>query len=115
VLLANRLHIWAKRRRGDRVIITTGKYTGYRGAIEANVYQKTVDYPDEWSNGYHVMLDTEDLVTVRWNQARSARWPVGMRLVWGRIGDCLLEFAPGQLSPNATSFSLKGRVCTRSR
>ena len=39
--------------------------------IEANVYQKTVDFPDEWSNGHHVMLDTEELVTVRWDQVEA--------------------------------------------
>ena len=32
------------------------------------MFQKTVDYPDEWSNGFHVMLDSEVLVTVRWDQ-----------------------------------------------
>ena len=36
--------------------------------MESNVYQQTVDYPDELANGYHVMLDTEELVTVRWEQ-----------------------------------------------
>ena len=56
------------RRRGDRVIITSGTYEGHSGTVEANVYQKTVDYPDEWANGYHVMLDSEKLVTVRWDQ-----------------------------------------------
>ena len=59
------------RRRGDRVIITTGKYDGQTGTIESNVYQKTVDYPGEWANGFHVMLDTEKLVTVRWDQVRT--------------------------------------------
>ncbi len=48
--------------------ITTGKYTGRTGTIESNVYQRTVDYPDEWANGHHVMLDNEELVTVRWDQ-----------------------------------------------
>jgi hypothetical protein len=47
------------------VTITSGRYTGHQGTIEANVYQKTVDNPDEWANGYHVMLDTEELTTVR--------------------------------------------------
>ena len=56
------------RRRGDRVIIISGTYEDHRGAIESNVYQRTVDYPDEWANGFHVMLDTEELVTVRWDQ-----------------------------------------------
>ena len=56
------------RRRGDRVIIITGKYAGHTGTIESNVYQRTADYTDEFANGYHVMLDTEELVTVRWEQ-----------------------------------------------
>ena len=50
------------RRRGDRVTITTGKYAGHLGTVEANVYQRTVDYADEFANGYHVMLDTEELI-----------------------------------------------------
>ena len=61
------------RRRGERVIINSGTYEGHRGTVEANVYQKTVDYPNEWSNGYHVMLDTEKLVTVRWDQVGTTR------------------------------------------
>ena len=53
------------RRRGDRVRITDGKYAGRTGSIESNVYQRSVDYPDEFANGYHVMLDSDVLVTVR--------------------------------------------------
>ena len=56
------------RRRGDRVTITTGKYAGRTGTIESNVYQRTEDYPEEWGNGHHVILDNEELVTVRWDQ-----------------------------------------------
>lgn len=52
-------------------MVTGGKYVGHRGTIEANVYQRTVDYPDEWANGYHGMLDTERLVTVRWGSGGS--------------------------------------------
>ena len=59
------------RRRGDRVTITTGKYAGHHGTVESNVFLRTVDYPDELSNGYHVMLDTEELVTVRWDQVKA--------------------------------------------
>ncbi len=62
------------RRRGDRVTITTGKYAGHTGTVESNVYQRTVDYPNEWFNGHHVMLDTEVLVTVRWEQVEGHRW-----------------------------------------
>ena len=60
------------RRRGDRVIIINGMYEGHKGTVEANVYQKTVDYPEELANGYHIMLDTEKLVTVRWDQVEPA-------------------------------------------
>jgi ribosomal protein L24 len=56
------------RRRGDRVRIISGAYEGHRGTVEANVYQNTGEFPDEWANGYHVKLDSEVLVTVRWDQ-----------------------------------------------
>ena len=36
--------------------------------MASNLYQKTVDYPNEWANGCHVMLDSDGLVTVRWDQ-----------------------------------------------
>ena len=52
----------------DRMKITTGKYAGHTGTVESNVYQRTVDYPKEFANGHHVMLDSEELVTVRWEQ-----------------------------------------------
>ena len=47
-------------------------YAGHTVTIESYVYQRTVDYPDEWHNGHHVMLDSEVLVAVRWGQVRSA-------------------------------------------
>lgn len=50
------------RLRGDRVTITTG---------ESNVYQRTVDYPEQWVNGHHVMLDTGVLVTVLWERVET--------------------------------------------
>ena len=60
------------RRRGDKVIITTGKYRGHQGVIESNVHQKTSDYPNDLSDGCQVMLDTGELVIVRWDQVESA-------------------------------------------
>jgi hypothetical protein len=39
--------------------------------VESNVYQRTVGYPDEYFNAHHVMLDTEELVTVRWEQVKA--------------------------------------------
>ena len=59
------------RKRGDRVRITTGKYAGQTGTVESNVFQKTADYPEELANGYHVMLDTEEVVSLRWDQIAS--------------------------------------------
>ena len=56
------------RRRGDRVRITTGKYAGHSGTVESNVYQRTVDYPDDLNNG--------ELVTVQWEQVEGGRGPV---------------------------------------
>ncbi len=48
--------------------LPTTKYAGRNGTVEANVYQRSVDYPDEFANGFHVMLGTGALVTVRWEQ-----------------------------------------------
>ena len=39
------------------------------------MYQKTVDYPGEWSNGYHVRLDIEELVTLRGPDGVNAATP----------------------------------------
>lgn len=58
-------------------MITTGKYAGLQGTVEANVHQKTVDYPGEWANGYHVMLDTEELATIRSDQVKSLQSRIG--------------------------------------
>ena len=54
------------RRRGDRVKIISGKYSGRMGTIESNVYQRTMDYPDDFTNWVNIMLGTDELVTVRW-------------------------------------------------
>ena len=70
------------RKRGDRVTITTGRYAGRTGTVESNVYQKSVDYPDELANGFHIMLDTGELVTVRWDQVRALDLPPGNRTMW---------------------------------
>ena len=70
------IYVWSMRwmrKRGDRVTITTGQYASQIGTVDGNVYQKTEDYPDERSNGYHIMLDIEKLVTVRWDQVESSR------------------------------------------
>ena len=43
-------------RRGDRVVIISGRYKGRRGVVESRVYQRTVDRPDGYDAGYHVVL-----------------------------------------------------------
>ena len=58
------------RRRGDRVTIIKGKYDGYHGTVESNVFQRTVDHPDGWANDRQVMLDSEELATVRWDRVK---------------------------------------------
>lgn len=53
------------RKPGDRVMITTGKYDGYHCTVESNVCKRTVDFLEEWANGFHVMLGTGKLMTAR--------------------------------------------------
>jgi len=36
--------------------------------VESIIDQRPMDYPEEFLNGFHIMLDTEELVTVRWEQ-----------------------------------------------
>jgi len=60
-------------RRGDRVVIVSGSYAGHRGTLESIVFQKTVDYPEEPSDAFHIRLDdAERVVTVRFDQVESA-------------------------------------------
>ena len=39
--------------------------------VDSAVFQRTVDYPDERSAGYHVIPDIGAVVTVRWDQVRG--------------------------------------------
>ena len=55
------------------MVITTGKYAGHTGTVESNVHQRTVDHPDEWANGFHIMDDAGELVTVRWDQVKCLK------------------------------------------
>ena len=45
-------------KRGDRVTIISGHHKGAIGVVDSAVFQRTVDYPDEFAPGYHVVLDT---------------------------------------------------------
>jgi hypothetical protein len=52
------------RRRCDSVIVTTGNYAGQIGTVESNVHHRSVDYPGEFANAFHEILDAEDLLTL---------------------------------------------------
>ena len=39
-------------KRGDPVRIGWGRYAGATGVVDSAVFQKTVDYPDDYSAGY---------------------------------------------------------------
>ena len=54
--------------RGTRVRIISGRYAGRTGAVEANVFQRTVDYPEEYAEGFHIALDDGKVVTVKQGQ-----------------------------------------------
>ena len=60
-----------KFKRGDRVTIISGRYAGFRGAVDSAVFQRTIDYPDAFSPGYHVIISDGPVVTVRWDQVRA--------------------------------------------
>jgi len=55
-------------KRGDAVTIISGRYKGHTGVVDSAVFQRTVDYPDEYAPGYHVMLEVGQVVTLRWDQ-----------------------------------------------
>ena len=57
--------------RGTRIQIISGSHRRKTGAVEAAVFQKTVDYPDEYAHGFHVTLDDGTWVTVRRGQVEA--------------------------------------------
>ena len=58
-------------KRGDQVTIISGRYAGFHGAVDSAVFQRTIDYPDAFSPGYHVIIDDDLVVTLRWDQVRG--------------------------------------------
>ena len=49
-------------------ISISGSCAGRTGTVEATVFQKTVDYPDDLAHGFQVTLDDGTWVTVRTEQ-----------------------------------------------
>ena len=56
--------------RGDRERIISGKHKGATGTIDASVFQRSVDVPDEHTP-CHVLLDCELVVTVNVKQVEA--------------------------------------------
>ena len=48
--------------------MVSGSYKGISGVVESAVYQRTVDRPDGYDAGYHVVIGKGEVVTVGWNQ-----------------------------------------------
>ena len=61
-------------KRGDRVTIVWGRHAGSLGVVDSAVFQRAVDFPDEYAPGYHVVLEIGQVVTVRWDQLTSERY-----------------------------------------
>lgn len=57
--------------RGTRIRIISGTRRGRTGTVEAQVFQKTVDYPDELAHAFHITLDDGTWVTVRRDQVAT--------------------------------------------
>ena len=94
-------------KRGDRVAIISGRYKGIKGVVDSAVFQRTVDYPDEYAPGYHVILDTGPVVTVRWDQL-LANWLAGRATLCVRCRPIQLRY-PGR-SIDFTKFPRARRI-----
>ena len=62
-----------KFKRGDQVTIISGRYAGSHGAVDSAVFQRTIDYPDAFSPGYHVIIDDDLVGTLRWDQVKLVK------------------------------------------
>ena len=49
----------------------SGKHTGSDGVVDSALFQRTADYPREFSPGYHVVLVDGKVLTVRWDQVKA--------------------------------------------
>ena len=58
-------------KRGDPVTIVSGRYKRHTGVVDSAVFQRTVDFPEEYAPGYHIVLETVSVITVRWDQVAS--------------------------------------------
>ena len=54
--------------RGDTVRFISGTFEVFWGTVDSVVCQKSYDFPDEVSPGYHLTLEDGKWVTLRWDQ-----------------------------------------------
>ncbi len=54
--------------RGETVRVISGTVEGLWGTVDSVVCQKSYDYPDEVSPGYHMALEDGEWVTLRRDQ-----------------------------------------------
>ena len=59
--------------RGTRIRIISGRYAGRTGRVEANLFQRTVDFPEDYAKGSHIALDDGKHITMRRDQVESLR------------------------------------------
>ena len=48
--------------------VISGRYAGRMGTVDGNVVPRTVDYPEVFAMGFHLVLDDGSWVTVRKDQ-----------------------------------------------
>ena len=60
-------------KRGDRVVITSGHFAGWSGVVDSAVFQRPYDNLSECVPGYHVILESERVVTLRRDQLAAER------------------------------------------
>lgn len=64
--------------RGTMIRITSGIHAGKTGTVESRVFQKTIDYPEESADAFHIALDDDTKVTVRRDQVEErGQWRFG--------------------------------------
>ena len=63
--------------RGDRVQIISGKFKGHAGTVDANVFQRSVDFPKDHLPCHHVLLDNHLVITINVNQVEPLESPIG--------------------------------------
>ena len=57
--------------RGDRVKKDSGKLKGHTGTVDANVFQRSVDFPKDHLPCHYVLLDNDLVITINVSQVEA--------------------------------------------